>query len=307
MQNLPDLFPGFETRRFTTRGAEIFARIGGGNGPFLFLLHGYPQSHVMWHRVAPRLAERFKLIIPDLRGYGTSSVPPADAEHFNYSKRAMAQDVIDIADQLGQRAFLLCGHDRGGRVGYRLALDHPGRVEKLALLDIVPTYEMWHRLTRDLALKIFHWPFLAQPAPWPEEIIGRAPVEWLEHKISLWGSTGDLSPFAPEALDYYRSFFSEPARIHATCEDYRAGATYDVAADEADRMAGRRIGCPTAVFWGENGIPSETTGPLEIWQAWCDDVTGHAIASGHFLPEENPAATADALIEFFTGANQDGG
>ncbi len=306
MQSLPDLFPGFETRRFTTRGAEIFARIGG-NGPFLFLLHGYPQSHVMWHRVAPRLAERFKLIIPDLRGYGASSVPPADAEHFNYSKRAMAQDIIDMADQLGHRAFLLCGHDRGGRVGYRLALDHPGRVEKLALLDIVPTYEMWHRLTRDLALKIFHWPFLAQPAPWPEEIIGRAPVEWLEHKISLWGGTGDLSPFAPEALDHYRSFFSEPARIHATCEDYRAGATYDVAADEADRTAGRRIGCPTAVFWGEKGIPSKTTGPLEIWREWCDNVTGHAIESGHFLPEENPAATADALINFFTGANQDGG
>jgi haloacetate dehalogenase len=302
-QNPPDLFPGFETRRFTTGAAEIHARIGG-DGPPLFLLHGYPQSHVMWHRIAPRLAERFRLIICDLRGYGASSIPARDAEHFSYSKRAMAEDVIDIADQLGLATFQLCGHDRGGRAGYRLALDHPARIEKLALLDIVPTYDMWHCLTRDLAMKIFHWPFLAQPAPWPEEIIGRAPVEWLEHKLGLWGGSGDLSVFAPEALDHYRAFFSEPARIHATCEDYRAGATCDLAADEADRAAGRRIACPTAILWGEQGIPSKTAGPLEIWQEWCVNVTGHAIASGHFLAEENPGETADALLKFFAGESQ---
>ena len=304
MQNLPELFPGFASRRFTTQGAEIFARIGG-SGPPLVLLHGYPQTQVMWHRIAPRLAERFQLIIPDLRGYGTSSTPPADIEHYAYSKRAMARDVIDIADQLGIARFLCCGHDRGGRVAYRLALDHPERVEKLVVLDIVPTYDMWHRLTRDLAMQTFHWTFLAQHAPWPEEIIGRDPVGWLDHKLARWGGSGDLSCFAPEALAHYRAFFSEPARLHATCEDYRAGAGYDLAADEADRLVGRRIACPVGVFWGAKGIPSKTTSPLAIWDDWCDSVEGRPIQSGHFLPEENPEETASAILDFLTGSRPD--
>jgi haloacetate dehalogenase len=295
---LPDLFPGFESRRFATSGAEIFARMGG-DGPPLVLLHGYPQTHVMWHLVAPKLAERFRLILCDLRGYGQSSVPPTVPDHSTYSKRAMARDVIEIADQLGFKSFFLCGHDRGGRVAYRLALDHPGRVERLITLDIIPTYNMWHLLTRDLALKTFHWSFLAQPYPWPEEMIGRDPVAWLDHKLALWGGTGDQSIFAPEALAHYRAFFSEPARAHATCEDYRAGATYDLAADEADRAAGRRIACPTAVFWGEKGIPSRTAGPLAIWQEWCETVEGRAIDSGHFPAEEAPDDTAQAILEFF--------
>lgn len=298
MESLPDLFPGYERRRFVTQGAEIFARIGGG-GPPLVLLHGYPQTHAMWHLVAPRLAERFRLILLDLRGYGDSSVPPTAPDHASYSKRAMAQDVIDIADQLGLDRFLLCGHDRGGRVSYRLALDHPERVEKLITLDIVPTYDMWRRLTRDLALKIFHWTFLAQPEPWPEEMIGRDPVGWLDHKLALWGGSGDLSIFAPEALAHYRAFFSQPERLHATCEDYRAGATYDLAADEADRSAGKRIACPTAVFWGEKGIPSNTTGPLDIWREWCVAVEGGPLPSGHFPAEECPEETVEAITAFY--------
>lgn len=304
MPDLPDLFPGFESRRFATRGAEIFARIGG-EGPALFLLHGYPQSGVIWHRVAPRLAEHFRLIICDLRGYGSSSVPADEPENFSFSKRAMAGDIIDIADQLGLDRLLYCGHDRGGRVGYRLALDHPERVEKLIAIDIVPTYDMWHRLTRDLAMKTFHWSFLAQPAPWPEEMIGRDPTGWLDHKLALWGGSGDLGIFAPEALAHYRAAFSEPARLHATCEDYRAGAGYDLAADEADRTAGRRITCPTAVFWGERGIPSKTGGPLGIWQDWCDDVVGHALPSGHFPAEECPEETIAAILGFLTGPKPD--
>jgi haloacetate dehalogenase len=296
--DLPDLFPGFDSRRFATQGAEIFARVGG-DGPPLILLHGYPQTHVMWHRVAPSLARHFKLILLDLRGYGASSVPPTVPDHSTYSKRAMARDVIEIADQLGIERFLLCGHDRGGRVAYRAALDHPGRTLKLITLDIVPTYDMWHRLTRDLALKIFHWSFLAQPAPWPEEMIGRDPIGWLDHKLALWGGTGDLSPFAPEALAHYRAFFSEPERLHATCEDYRAGATCDLTADEADRAAGKRIACPVAVFWGEKGIPSKTAGALDIWKDWCEQVQGRAVASGHFLPEEAPDDTARLMIDFF--------
>ncbi len=295
---MPEFFPGFETRRFQTRGAEIFARIGG-DGPPLFLLHGYPQTHVMWHQVAPALARHFRLIIPDLRGYGASSVPASDAAHFTYSKRAMAGDIIDIGNQLQLHQFYLCGHDRGGRVSYRLALDNPECVTKLVLLDIVPTYDMWNRLTRDLALKSFHWSFLAQPHPWPEEIIARDPAGWLDHKLALWGGTGDLSVFDPQALDAYRAFFSEPARLHATCEDYRAGATFDLAADEADFIAGNRISCPTAVFWGENGIPSRTDGPLRIWKEWCENLQGRAIRSGHFLAEENPEDTAKAILDFF--------
>jgi haloacetate dehalogenase len=294
---LPDLFPGFESRHFATGGAEIFARIGG-EGPPLILLHGYPQTHVMWHRIAPDLAQHFRLLLLDLRGYGSSSVPPTVPDHSTYSKRAMARDVVEIADQLGIERFYLCGHDRGGRVSYRLALDTPGRVEKLVTLDIVPTWDMWHRLTRDLALKIFHWSFLAQPEPWPEEMIGHDPIGWLDHKLGLWGGTGDLSVFAPEALAHYRAFFSQPERLHATCEDYRAGATFDLAADEADREAGKRITCPTAVFWGEKGIPSEVASPLSVWQAWCDDVRGGAVSSGHFLPEEAPEATAAAILGF---------
>jgi haloacetate dehalogenase len=212
----------------------------------------------------------------------------------------MARDVVDIADELGLAKFLVCSHDRGARASYRLALDHPERVEKLILLDIVPTYAMWHGLNRDLAMKAFHWAFLAQPAPWPETMIGRDPLDWLDHKLALWGGTGDLSIFAPETLAYYREVFSDSARIHATCEDYRAGATHDLAADEADHAAGRRILCPTAVFWGDKGIPSKTAGPLDIWREWCVDVTGHAIQSGHFLAEENPEATAAAIDGFFS-------
>jgi haloacetate dehalogenase len=293
-----DLFPGFESRRFVTRDAEIFARVGG-EGPTLFLLHGYPQTHAIWHRVAPKLVERFRLIIPDLRGYGASSIPATVPDHSSYSKRGMGRDIIDIADQLGLPSFLLCGHDRGGRVSYRLALDHPGRVEKLMTLDIVPTWDMWHRMTRDLAMKSFHWAFLAQPFPWPEDMIGRDPTGWLDHKLALWGGTGDLNIFAPEALAQYRAFFSEPARLHATCEDYRAGASYDLAADEADRAAGKRITCPTAVYWGDKGIPGETGGPLPIWQEWCDNVIGGPLPSGHFVPEEAPDETAARILDFF--------
>jgi haloacetate dehalogenase len=298
MTNLPDLFPGFEARKFETRGAEIFARTGG-EGPPLVLLHGYPQTHAMWHRVAPELAKSFSLVIADLRGYGSSSVPGDSQDHFTYSKRAMAQDVCGIMDELGHKQFLVCGHDRGGRVAYRLALDEPERVLKLAVLDIVPTYDMWHRLTPALAMKIFHWTFLAQPQPLPERMIGADPIGWLEDKLISWNGSGAV--FAPEALEHYRSFFAQPERLHATCEDYRAGATYDLAADEADRGAGRKIACPTLVLWGAAGIPGKTEGPLEIWQSWCTDVRGHAIGCGHFLAEEAPEATLAALLPFFKG------
>ncbi len=298
MTDLPELFPGFEARCVHTRGAEIFARLGG-EGPPLVLLHGYPQTHAMWHRVAPELAKSFSLTIPDLRGYGSSSIPADSAKHFTYSKRAMAQDVCDIMDAQGHRQFLICGHDRGGRVAYRLALDEPGRVLRLAVLDIVPTYDMWHRLTPELAMKSFHWTFLAQPAPWPERLIGADPIGWLEDKLGSWNSSGAV--FAAGALEHYRAFFAQPERLHATCEDYRAGATYDLKADEEDREAGRKIACPTLALWGTAGIPAKSDSPLGIWRSWCEDVRGEAINCGHFLAEEAPEATLAALIPFLQG------
>ena len=300
MTELPNLFTGFDSRHFATRDADIFARIGG-EGPPLVLLHGYPQTHVMWHRMAPALAARFTLVIPDLRGYGSSSIPGDDADHFSYSKRAMAQDVCDIMDTLGHREFSVCGHDRGGRVAYRLTLDEPERVSRLAVLDIVPTYDMWYRLTPQLAMKTFHWTFLAQPAPWPERMIGADPAGWLEDKVGSWNGSGTTSVFAPEALAHYRAFLTQPDRLHATCEDYRAGATYDLKADETDRAAGRMITCPLLALWGSAGIPGKTDSPLAIWRTWCSDVQGAAINCGHFLPEEAPEETLAALLPFLEG------
>ena len=303
MTGLPDLFPGFESRTYATRRATIFARLGG-EGPPLVLLHGYPQTHVMWHRLAPSLSQHFSLFIPDLRGYGASSAPEDDAEHSVYSKRAMAEDVCDVMDALGHRRFMICGHDRGGRVAYRLALDEPSRVKRLAVLDIIPTYNMWHGLSPRLAMKSVHWTFLAQPEPWPERMIGADPMAWLEDKLGSWNGVKSLSPFAPEALAHYRAFFSQPQRSHATCADYRAGASYDLAADEADRAAGKLIQCPMLALWGAAGIPAQSGDPLEIWRAWASDVKGRAVDSGHFLPEEAPDETLAHLLPFLLGASR---
>ena len=207
--------------------------------------------------------------------------------------------MIEAMEQLGHVHFRLAGHDRGGRVAYRLTLDHPGRVERLATLDIVPTYEMWHRMDRNLAMKVWHWPFLAQPEPLPEMLISKAPVEYLEWKLASWTKAKNLSAFDPRALDHYRAAFADPLRIHAHCEDYRAGRYADLAQDEADRSAGRTITCPMLALWGGVGIASETGGPLKIWQEWAPRATGKAVDSGHFLTEENPEATAAALSDFF--------
>ncbi|MEJ8571063.1 alpha/beta hydrolase [Microbaculum marinum] len=302
---LADLFPGFAARTVETGageqgGAGIFLRTGG-EGPPLLLIHGYPQTHVMWHRVAPALAERFTLVIPDLRGYGQSSVPASDADHYAYSKRAMAGDFVEVMAALGHDRFHVAGHDRGGRVAYRLALDHPDRVQKIAVLDIVPTYAMWQGFDIDFAMKVYHWIFLAQPNPLPEMLISRAPVEYLDYTIASWTKAKSLAAFDDRALVHYRAFFSQPERIHACCEDYRAGQDYDYRADTVDAEAGNRIAAPLLALWGAAGIPSETESPLETWRAWAGDVTGMAVDSGHFVCEENPDATAAALLDFFGG------
>lgn len=298
MTDLADLYPGFESHWIDTSAGKLFAR-SGGKGPPLLMLHGYTQTHVMWHRVAPMLAEHFTVILPDLVGYGWSAVPDSDDKHTPYDKRSMAKAMVDLMEKLGHVQFRLAGHDRGGRVSYRLALDHPGRIARLATLDIVPTYDMWHGMNRALAMKVWHWPFLAQPAPLPEMLISKAPVEYLEWKMSSWSKAKNLSAFDPRALEHYRKAFADPLRIHAHSEDYRAGRYADLEHDEADRAAGKKIECPMLVLWGSVGIPSNTGGPLPIWQQWAKDVRGQPVDGGHFIAEENPQVTGKALLDFF--------
>ncbi len=290
------MFDGFVERRVRVGVGEIALRVGGSGSPVL-LLHGYPQNHVMWHAVAPRLARSHTVICPDLRGYGASAKPPGDPDHRTYSKRAMAGDVVELADALGIGRFALVGHDRGGRVAHRLALDHPDRVERLAVLDIVPTRTVFTAVDRVLALGYFHWFFLAQPAPLPERMIGADSDVWLEALLARWSGTGDLAPFAGTPLEAYRAAFRDPATIHATCEDYRAAATVDLEDDAAD--AQRRIGCPLLVLWGAEGLMQRCFDVLSTWrEKAAATVEGGPLACGHFLPEEAPEATAAALEAF---------
>lgn len=291
------LFSSTREHRIRHDGAEIFARIGG-SGPPLLLIHGFPQTHAMWHKLAPDLMRRFTCVMPDLRGYGYSSCPPNTPDNAAYSKRAMAADLIALMADLGHSRFAVAGHDRGARVGYRMALDHPDAVRCLTVLDIVPTYAMWRNFTVRLAMKTYHWLFLAQPNPLPEMLIEQAPVGFLDYTIASWTKTKDLSSFSDAALAEYRLHYATPEHIHATCNDYRAGATCDREADEADRAAGRKIACPTLALWGNTGIPANFADPLSLWREWCDQAEGHGIDSGHFAAEENPADTLAALLPF---------
>ncbi len=306
--DLADLFPGWDAKTIDTGEVKIFARVGGPVGaPPVVLLHGFPETHVMWAKVAPALAERFRVVALDLRGYGWSGVAEVEDAHAQMSKRAMARDVVAVMAELGHARFAVVGHDRGARVAYRLVLDHPGRVTKLALLDIVPTSTMWARMDAGFAMKTYHWLFLAQTAPMPERLIGRGPVDWLEHTLASWTKPKDLSPFGRKALAHYRAFFSVPERLAATCEDYRAGAGIDRALDEADLAGTRRIDVPTLVLWGTAGIPAGPTGsdpeagPLAAWRPFMAAGTaldGDGIDAGHFLAEEAPEATAERLLAF---------
>jgi len=301
LTDLPDLFPGFTSHWVSTDRGELFARVGGA-GPPLLCLHGYPQTHVCWHRIAQDLAHRHQVVAMDLRGYGKSSAPPGDGEHQTYSKRAMAEDAIAVMRDLGHDTFTVMGHDRGARVAYRMALDHPDVVERLVILDVLTTADVWARTTAETALKSYHWTFLAQPKPLPETLIAANPDYYVEHTLKEWTRRKSLDVFAPEALAHYKALLSATERIHAVCEDYRAGATFDRAADEADRAAGRKITCPTLVLWGTDYVGKSHVGPLDAWRAWCTDVRGMAINSGHFLAEENPHATLAALQDFLGGS-----
>ena len=295
-------FEDFESRHFEVNGARIFARVSrGAQGPrpALLLLHGFPQSHVMWHRVATRLQQDFYLVLPDLPGYGDSSKAPGLPDHSNYSKRTMARDMVAVMDALGVDRFYLCGHDRGGRVAHRLALDHPARVQKLCVLDIAPTLDMYAATDFEFAKAYYHWFHLIQPAPLPETMIGGKPLAYLHAKLGGWGSTS-MDYIEPAALAEYERCFVQTETIHAMCEDYRASAGIDLDHDRASRAQGQKIACDTLVLWGARGVVQRLFKPLALWQAQCaGQVTGQALEAGHFIPEELPIETAAQLRQFF--------
>jgi haloacetate dehalogenase len=283
-------------------GIEINVRFDprpDASRPPLLLLHGFPQTHAIWHRVAARLRRRFTLVMPDLRGYGDSDKPRGPADHSAYSKRTMAQDVVALMHALGYERFFVCGHDRGGRVAHRLALDHPRAARALVLLDISPTLSMYERTSMEFAQRYYHWFFLTQPEPLPETLIGAAPTFYLRAKLGGWGSHG-TELFAPEALAEYERCF-DAAAIHAMCEDYRAAATLDLTHDRAD--ADRKIECPVHALWGERGVVHRLFNPVADWQAKAAlPVMGRALPAGHYLPEEVPELLADELERFLFAA-----
>lgn len=291
-----DAFAGFATARVAVPEVTIHVR-HGGNGPPVLLLHGYPQTHFIWRKIAPRLAERFTVVAPDLRGYGASDKPHGLADHSNYSKRTMATDMVALMRELGFERFAVAGHDRGGRVAHRLALDHPERVERLAVLDIVPTLEMYERTTREFAQAYYHWFFLIQPEPFPERLIAGDTEAFLRHHMG--GRFAGLEPFGDGAFEHYLEHFRDPATIHATCEDYRAAASIDLAHDRADRGR-RKIACPLLVLWGAHGVIERCFDPLADWAAYAGGrVQGAPVDCGHYLPEERPDEVRAALARFF--------
>ena len=273
----------------------------GGSGPPLLLLHGHPQTHFMWHAVAPLLAKEYSVVAPDLRGYGDSSKPPTSADHEPYSKRAMARDMVALMKHLGFERFAVAGHDRGGRVAYRLALDHPRRVSKLAVMDILPTSEHFRRADMHFGLGYWHWFFLAQPFDVPEQIIGADARGFFMRGWPRDGNGIHQPPeyFASEALEDYVRCYLQTGTVHATCEDYRAGATFDFNLDEVDRRSGLRIECPVLALWASRGQLPRWYDVLTIWREWADDVRGQAIDSGHYMAEEAPDETYAALRAFF--------
>ena len=291
------LFDGFEVRDVETARGSIHARIGG-SGPPLLLLHGYPETHLMWHSVAPRLAERFTVVAADLPGYGDSFRPPVSEDHASHGKRALAADLVAAMAGLGHDAFAVAGHDRGGRVAYRMALDHPAVVTRLAVLDIAPTGETWRRADDRFAVGYWHWTFLAQPAPLPERLmLGDPDGFWIS--IQRVGMKDD-DRYPGELVAAYRAQLTDPDVVEAICEDYRAGATIDRELDDADR--GRRtIACPVRALWGgAGGLPIFYEDPLELWRPYAPDVTGRAVdGASHFIPEDAPDEVTAELLAFF--------
>lgn len=285
---------GFDKVRVKTDGAEINL-VHGGSGSPLLLLHGYPQTHVMWHEVAPQLFGNYHVICPDLRGYGDSSKPQSTADHYPYSKRAMAQDMVEVMASFGYSDFFVAGHDRGARVTHRMALDYPEKIKKACVMDIAPTHHMFMTTDQNFATAYYHWFFLIQPDGLPEHMINADPAYYLREKLKRWSKSG--AEFADEAVIEYVRCFSKPEAIHASCEDYRAAASIDLQHDEEDMN--KKIQCPLLVLWGSKGFVHRTYDVLSVWHDRAEQVEGRALDCGHFLPEEAPEAVCDELLQFF--------
>jgi haloacetate dehalogenase len=301
-------FAGFDALAVESDETRIFLR-RGGSGPPVLLLHGFPQTHLMWREVAPLLARCFTVICADLRGYGGSGCPVSRPDHAPYAKRAMARDMVRVMEKLGFPRFSVAGHDRGGRVAYRLALDHPDRVDRLAVLDVIPAADAWERADRAFALAFWPWSLLAQPEPLPERLLSAAPEAVIDDALGGWGSPPHA--FGDAVRGAYVATLRDPTHVHAICEEYRAAATLDPRHDAQDRTAGRRIACPVLVLWSGRGPLNawyaNEGGPLALWRAWADDVCGRPLDGGHFFPEEIPRQTADELSGFFATSSRDDG
>ena len=291
------MFEGFEQQQIQTSGTTINL-VKGGDGPPLLLLHGYPQTHTMWHKVAPLLARDFTVVAADLRGYGDSGKPEGDSEHLNYSKRAMAQDQVEVMEQLGFDSFLLAAHDRGARVSHRLTKDHPQRVRKLALLDIIPTRRMFQIVNKEMATNTYHWFFLIQPYDFPERVIGAAADQFIRRSFERGANATQVFP--PEAVAEYVRCATKPEAIHAMCEDYRAGASIDLVHDEADFA--NKVDCPLLALWSATGYVGRTQDVLQVWRDYATDVRGHSMPCGHHIAEEMPEEAHAAIRDFFLTA-----
>ncbi|WP_280152142.1 alpha/beta hydrolase [Piscinibacter sp. XHJ-5] len=295
------LFPGFVPHRISTEPAVEIHALVGGSGPPLLLLHGHPQTHAIWHRVAPALAERFTLVLADLRGYGDSSKPAGAADHVNYSKRVMARDMLRLMHSLGFQAFSVLAHDRGARLAHRLALDHAGAVRRLVLLDIAPTLAMYEQTTQAFARAYWHWFFLIQPAPLPERLIEADPAAYVRDVMGR--RSAGLAPFDPRALAEYMRALSLPGTAHGICEDYRASAGIDLEHDRQDLANGRRLSMPVLALWGEHGVVHRCFQPLGEWQRVADDVRGEALPCGHYIAEEAPDLLVAKALPFLAGSS----
>jgi haloacetate dehalogenase len=295
-------FERFEATEIEGDETRIFLR-RSGSGPALLLLHGFPQTHLMWRSVAPLLTPYFTVICADLPGYGRSGVPATRPNHASLSKRAMAKEMVTMMEKLGFTRFSIAGHDRGGRVAYRLALDHPDSVERVAVLDILPVAEAWERADKNFAVGYWPWSLLAQAEPLPERLVSAAPEVVIDHALGGWGTAANI--FTAKIRDAYVEPLRDPARVHAICEEYRAAATIDHQHDREDRQAGRRIACPVLALWSDRGPLNtwyrDAGGPLALWRAWASNVQGTGMNGGHFFPEEIPQPTAEQLRGFFLG------
>lgn len=291
------MFADFERGQADIDGIPIHY-VKGGSGPPLLLLHGHPQTHAIWHQVAPELARHFTVIAADLRGYGDSGKPPGLPDHGNYAKRVMALDQLGLMRHFGYQRFAVLAHDRGARVAYRMALDHPDVVTRLVLLDIAPTLAMYEQTTMAFATAYFHWFFLIRPAPFPELAISANPDAYL--KATMGSRSAGLAPFAPQAYAEYLRCLQDPATAHGICEDYRASATIDLEHERADLAAGRQIICPLLVLWGAHGTVAQCFDPLAEWQPLALDVRGMALPCGHYIPEEAPALLLAQVLPFLS-------